>query len=248
MKYYCIISVLSLVLLGGCATAPEEVATAGELYTEAKDLEGAANYTGADEKYRELKSTYPTSPYTQQAILDQIYGYLNRREFALAVSAADEFISLYPDHPQTPYAMYMKGVIYFREDRGVLDKINKQDTSERDPQLMRLSYQAFRELLDTYPDSQYVPDATKRMRFLINGLARNEMHVAYYYFNRDAYVAAAGRAKNVLDIYPDSNSSEAALVLLLKVYQALEADAAAEDIRRILELNFPNSAALRQEG
>ena len=234
-----------LLFISGCATAPEEPPTAAELYAETNELTSEARYDAADEKYDELKSTYPTSPYTQQAILDQIHNFLSRREFALAISSADEFISLYPDHPQTPYALYMKGITYFREDRGILDRIGRQDPTKRDPQLMQLSYEAFQQLLNGYPDSKYAVDAADRMRYLVNSLARGEMHIANYYYRRGAYPSAINRAQKVLEIYPDSTSSEEAVTLLFLAYQNIGATAAADDMRRLLELNYPDSQVLK---
>ena len=79
------------------------------------------------------------------------------------------------------------------------------------------------------------------MRYLINGLAKSEMHIALYYYGREAYGAAIGRAKNVLEIYPDSSSTEAALVTLMSAYAKIGAADAASDARRLLEINFPDN-------
>ena len=171
-------------------------------------------------------------------MLEQIFWHMRRREHALAIVAADEFIRLYPDHPQTPYAMYMKGVIYFRQDRGLMDKIGRQDPTSRDPQLMRLSYEAFDTLLTAYPDSKYAADAADRMRYLVNGLARSEVAVAEYYFSRGAYPAALARARGVLQTYPDSIASERALRVMMESYLGLGAEEAAEEVRKMLVLNF----------
>lgn len=239
--------IFALALASGCATAPDTPPSAAELYAEARSLANAADYENANNKYNELKSTYPTSPYAQQAVLEQIYGYLQRREFALAIAAADEFILLYPDHPQTPYAMYMKGTIYFRQDRGLLDKIGRQDPTERDSFLMRLSFEAYRELVDNYPDSEYTPDAVERMRYLINGLAKSEIHVATFYYEQGAYSAAIARAQNMLETYPDSTSNEDALVILMRAYEHIGAYGASQDAREVLEINFPENPALKEK-
>lgn len=232
--------------LAGCASAPEEPPTAAELYAEASRLATSADYEKASETYEALKSTYPTSPYAQQAVLEQIFWHLRRREHALAIVSADEFIRLYPDHPQTPYAMYMKGVIYFRQDRGFLDKIGRQDPTKRDPQLMRLSYEAFNTLVETYPDSKYAADAADRMRYLVNGLARGEVGIAQYYYARGAYPAALARARAVLQTYPDSAATKDALLVMMRAYHGMGASEAAAEVRQMLQLNFPDSLAEEQ--
>lgn len=239
MYRWCILSLF--LLLAGCAGTPDELPTAKELYEEATQLYREARYAESDEKFDELASTFPTSPYSQQSLLDRIYYYLDRREYALALSTADQFIARYPNHAKTPYAIYMKGIIHFREDRGILDIVGQQDPSSRDTRLMRLAFDAFRELVENYPESPYSLDATKRMRYLINALAKNEIHVANYYYNRGAYSAVISRAQEVLEVYSDSTSTEEALILLIDAYEQLGAQKAAADILRILEINFPQS-------
>ena len=86
--------------------------------------------------------------------------------------------------------LYMKGLSYFRDDRGILDIVGRQNPATRDPKSMQLSFQALRELTEQYPDSPYAVDATKRMRYLINTLAEGEIHVAEYYVRRGAMLAA----------------------------------------------------------
>ena len=243
--------ILSLILfaaaLAGCAQTPEDPPTAAELYDEATELHNGAKYADADAKFDELASTFPTSSYTQQSLLDRVYYFLQRREYVKAIDSADRFVDLYPNHPQTPYAIYMKGVVYFRENRGLLDVIGQQDPSSRDTRLMQLSFEAFSEVVENYPDSRYAADAADRMRYLINALAKNEVHIADYYYKRGAFLAVVGRAENILRIYPDSTSTEAALILLSDAYGELGAAAAAEDARRLLEINFPQSGYFNRE-
>lgn len=234
---------LAAALLGGCATAPEDIKSAAELYADATGHANAARYEQADDAYAQLKSTYPTSPYARQAVLDQLYGYLQRREHLLAVAAADEFLNLYPGSPHVPYALYMKGVVYFREDRGLMDRIGQQDPSSRSPDLMQHSYESFAALLANFPDSPYAEDAALRMRYLINALAKSELHIARYYHRRAAYPAAIGRLRDLLATYPDAAALPQALALLADSYSKIGAADAAADTQRLLEANFPDGAA-----
>ena len=230
---------LAALAAAGCAAdTVAELPTAAELYSQAKELAASADFDGADKKFDELVSTYPTSVYSQQAILDQIFLFHRRREYALAIDTANQFMQLYPDHAEVPYALYMKGVVYFRENRGLLDYIGKQDPSSRAQDLKRLSFEAFEELTQRFPESKYAPDAAKRMSYLINALARNEALIANFYYKQGAYLAVINRAKNILRQYPDSVAIEEALLLLERAYANIGADDAAADTRRILEANF----------
>ena len=60
---------------------------------------------------------------------------------------ADRFIRTYPNHPNVDYAYYLKGLVHFREDQGVLGYVYELDLSEREPKGMRESFAAFKELV-----------------------------------------------------------------------------------------------------
>ena len=88
---------------------------------------------------------------------------------------------------------YLKGLINFTPASAFMSNITGQDPAERDPKGLRASYDAFNDLIKRYPDSKYTPDAIKRVAWLVNTIAMNEVHVARYYYERGAYIAAANR-------------------------------------------------------
>src|SRR2546421_373559 len=122
------------------------------------------------------------------------YAYWKDAERASAIAASDRFIKLYPNHPSVDYAWYLKGLINFNELQGMLSWLTTPDMSDRDPKASRDGFLAFKEVVMRFPESPYAEDAGARMRYLINALANNEVHVAKYYMKRGAYVAAANRA------------------------------------------------------
>lgn len=129
----------------------------------------------------------------------------------------------------------------FNEDLGILGYISMQDQSERDPKAAREAFAAFKELADKYPNSKYAADATARMKYLVNALAWNEVHVARYYLKRGAYVAAANRAQFAVKTYIDAPANEEALFILVKSYDALGMNDLRDDAERVMRTNFPNS-------
>ena len=230
----------ALAALAACAAPPKQE-TARDIYNEATELHSRANYEDAHAMFENLISTFPESRYAKQAMIDQIYYYSLRKQYALAASASDRFIEAHPDSPDVAYALYMKGLAYFRDDRGFLDRIGQQDPSKRDPKSMQLSFQTLRELVERFPDSKYAKDSELRLRFLINALANGEIHVAQYYMRRGAALAAISRAKHVLSVYPDSVATEAALMILIRAYDNIGAADAREDARRLLKENYPEN-------
>lgn len=121
-----------------------------------------------------------------------------------------------------------------------LGKLFNQDPTERDPKAARRSFQFFVELVKKFPKSRYAKDAVQRMTHLRNGLAKYEVHVANYYFQRDAYLAAANRGKYVVENYQRAPAVADALALMVKSYRKLEMSTLASDAMRVLEQNHPD--------
>lgn len=240
------VAILLALLAGGCGLLPDgKDETSGwsaqKLYTEAKASMSDGSYDKAIKYFETLEARYPYGRYAQQAQLEVAYAYYRSSEPALAISACDRFIKLHPNHPNVDYAYYLKGLVNFNEDQGMLGYVSAQDPTERDPKAARESFQAFKELVTRFPESRYTPDATARMNYLVNALASHEVHVALYYYRRGAYVAAANRAQYVLRNYPDAPALEQALFVMIKSYDALGITDLRDDADRVMRKNFPQS-------
>jgi len=232
--------------LGGCGLLPEvQDETAGwsaqKLYAEAKDNLNEGNYERAVKLFEALESRYPFGRYAQQAQLEVAYAYYKDDEPISAIAACDRFIKLHPNHPNVDYAYYLKGLSNFNDDLGLMGNLVDQDMSERDPRAARDAFLTFKELVTRFPDSKYAEDSTARMKYLVNALAGNEVHVAKYYLKREAWVAAANRAKEVLKTYPEAPALEEALAIMVVAYDKLGLTDLRDDALRVLTLNFPNS-------
>jgi outer membrane protein assembly factor BamD len=239
-------ALISTMFITGCGLFPKtQDETAGwsaqQLYNDAKENLNDGNYERAIKMFETLESRYPFGRFAQQAQLEVAYAYYKDNEPISAIAACDRFIKLHPNHPNVDYAYYLKGLANFNEDLGVLGKFVDQDLSERDPKAAREAFQALKELVTRFPDSKYTPDASARMKYLINALANNEVHVAKYYLKRQAYVAAANRAKEVVKTYPEAPATEEALAVMAFAYDKLKLTDLRDDARRVLKLNFPNS-------
>ena len=165
--------------IGGCGLLPEvEDKTANlsaeRLYKLAHEALVEGNYTQAIKHFDTLEARYPYGRYAQQAILESAYANYRAGESATAVAACDRFIRTFPNHPNVDYAHYLKGLVNFREDLGLLGYVYELDLSEREPKGMRESFAAFKELVTKFPESRYAQDATERMKYLTNALGRYE--------------------------------------------------------------------------
>ncbi len=234
------------IALTGCGLLPDQVDetagwSAGRLYSEAKEAQADGNWDTAAKYLEKLEARFPYGRFAQQAQLELGYVYWKANEAGSALAACDRFIKLHPNHPATDYVYYLKGLINFNEDLGLIGYISNQDLSERDPKAARESFESFRELIARFPDSKYAPDAIKRMDYLVNALAQQDVNVAHYYIRRGAYIAAANRAQYAIKTYPRAPAIEEAMFILVHAYDQLGLTDLRDDADRVLRQNFPNS-------
>lgn len=245
-------SSLALILVlcvAACGLIPEQIDetrnwSAQKLYTEAKEKLNEGSYVAAIKLYEKLEARYPYGRFAQQAQLEVAYAYYKDKEIASAITAAERFIKLHPNHPGVDYAYYLRGLASFNDDLGLLGSYAGQDMSERDPKAAREAFNAFKDLVTRFPDSKYTPDSIQRLNYLVNSLASNEIHVARYYMKRGAFVAAANRAQYALKTYPQAVANEEGLLILVQAYDKLGMTDLRNDAERVLKTNFPKSKYL----
>ncbi|MEY4368922.1 MAG: outer membrane protein assembly factor BamD [Burkholderiaceae bacterium] len=247
-------ALLSLALaLAACASLGEKTDetknwSADKLYAEAADELKSGNYEKSIKYFEKLESRYPFGAYAQQAQMQIAYAYYKQNEQAQCLAAIERFIRLHPNHPNVDYMYYLRGLANFKDKKGLLDFISEQDPTERDPKSVRAAFDAFKQLIDRYPNSQYVPDARDRLNYLLDAMAQYEVHVANYYYRRGAYVAAVNRAQNVVRDYPGSESAKSALRIQVLSYEAMGMKELRDDAERVYQLNFSEADAANASG
>ena len=111
----------------------------------------------------------------------------------------------------------------------------------RDQRSARQTLQTMNELVERYPDSEYVEDAKRKMRIAKDQLAGQEMLVGRYYQERLEYLAAINRYRGVVEQYEDTRHVEEALARLTESYYALGLTSDAQTAAAVLGHNFPDS-------
>ena len=231
-------------LLAACSSTPTD-RTAGwspnRIHAEAKDELNSGAWDKAIPLYETLEGRAAGTPLAQQAQLDKDYSQFKDGQKAEAIATLDRFMRLHPASPAIDYALYLKGVINFNDELGLFSFLSRQDLSERDQKAAKQAFESFDELVKRFPDSRYTPDARARMRYTVNALAQYEVHVARYYYQRGAYVAAINRAQRAIADYRDAPALEEALYIMVRSYDKLGMDQMRDDTERVLNQNFPDS-------
>ena len=232
-------------LFVGCSSTPKEdansTAAVEKLYADAKDDMASGSYDRAIKTLERVEGRAAGTLLSQQATLDLAYAQYRTAERAAALATLDRFIKLHPSSPALDYALYLRGIVNFNDNLGILGTLAQQDLSERDQQASRDAYQSFKQLVTQFPQSRYAVDGRARMDYIVNALADYELHVARYYLRRGAFLAAANRAQQVIQEYPQTPANEEALYIMGQSYGLLGLDSLRDDAQRVLKQNVPTS-------
>ena len=235
-----------MLLLSACSFFGEKESVKAEeswgverIYAEAKAALNVADYVTAIQYYEQLEARFPFGEYAQQALLESAYAHYKNDEPETAIAILDRFMRVYPLNENMDYALYLRGLVSFNKDIGLLEKYIPRDESQRDPASAEDALQDFNTLIKRYPQSKYAEDAAQRIVYLRNRLAQHEVNVANYYMRRTSYLAAANRARYVIENYPRTPAMPEALVIMAKAYKIMEMNDLSEDALRVLELNYP---------
>lgn len=234
---------MSALVLAGCASSEKDEFSSKaveKLYAEAKADLDSGGYDRAIRALERVEGRAAGTLLAQQASLDLAFARYKAGERPEAVSTLDRFIKLNPSSPALDYAYYLKGLVNFNDSLGWIYDIMGQDVAERDQQASRDAYQAFRLLIEQFPESKYAPDARLRMDYIANALAEYEVRVARYYLRRGAYLAAANRAQQAIREFERAPAAAEALQIMVTSYDQLGMKGLRDDAQRVLNANFPN--------
>jgi len=224
------------------------LSTEEQFYRRALEQLNANNFNGAIATYQALESRFPFGRFAAQAQIEIVYAYFRNGDMEAARAAADRFIRLHPDNENIDYAYYMRGLSSFRDNAGFFGRFLPIDQTKRDPGRARESFNDFSQLLALYPDSPYAADARARMVFLRNNLAAYEIHVANYYLERRAYVAALRRGQYVVENFQGTPAVADGVAIMIESYLRMGLNDLADTSLALLRENYPQHASLDDDG
>ena len=244
------------IVLGGCGLFGDReerdefagLSTEEQFYRRALDQLNSQNFRGAIATYQALESRFPFGRFAAQAQIEIVFGYYRNGDMEAARAAADRFIRLHPENENIDYAYYMKGLSSFTEDGGIFDRFLPIDQTKRDPGRARESFNDFSQLLALFPDSAYAADARARMVYLRNNLAAYEIHVANYYLERSAYIAALRRGQYVVENFQGTPAVADGVAIMVESYLRLGLNDLADTSLALLKENYPEHTSIDNGG
>jgi outer membrane protein assembly factor BamD len=152
-----------------------------------------------------------------------------------------DFVTLYGDHAQAPYAQFQAGVA----------SLKQVNDPSRDQTQTETALADLREVARRWPGSPWVVAADQMIGVAQDNMAEHEYLVARFYAKRKKYQAAADRLRGVLDHYPryahkdevylllgralvKMNSTQEGLVYLDKLVADYPGTASAREAKKLL--------------
>jgi len=180
---------------------------------------------------QKLERQHPNSQYNEKAKLMQVFANYQLNHYTDTITTADQYIALFPQSDEMPYVLYLKGNAYYNQ---ISDITRDQQTSQN-------AIDAFTQVVQSYPKSQYAKDSADKLQIAYDQLAGKEMSVGRYYEGNGQYAAAIGRFRTVVDKYQTSSHIEEALFRLTEANLALGLISEAQTAAAVLGHNYPSS-------
>ncbi|MBV9511721.1 MAG: outer membrane protein assembly factor BamD, partial [Caulobacteraceae bacterium] len=182
--------------------------------------------------FKEVEEQHPYSEWSRRAIMMEAYAHYESNQYSDAISDADRFIQLYPGHPTTAYAYYIKAECYFEQ---ILDIGRDQASTES-------ALAAMHEVERRFPKTEYAQDARLKIDMINDQLAGREMTIGRWYLRQGDTLAAIGRFKTVVERYQTTSHTPEALYRLVESYLTLGLLDEANKNGAVLGFNYPGDA------
>src|SRR5690606_5653837 len=209
----------------------ESTEPADVLYNQGLANLEAGRLSEASKKFDAVDKQHPYSEFARKALIMATFTNYRQAKYTEAINSGKRFVNLYPTDQDAAYAQYLIGLSYFRQIKDVT-----QDQGDA-----RRTIEAMEEVVQRWPESQYVPDAKEKSRFARDQIAGKEMQIGRYYLERHEYIAAIRRFRGVVENYGNTRHVEEALARLTETYLAMGIASEAQTAAAVLGHNYPDS-------
>jgi len=213
------------------ATYVERTDPADVLYNQGLANLNAGRLEEATKKFAAVDRQHPYSEYARKSLVMGAFSAYRMGNYTEAINAGKRYVQLYPSTQDAAYAQYIVGLAYFRQ---IADVTRDQKDSRR-------AIEAMEEVVQRWPDSEYVDDAQEKIRYARDQLAGKEMQVGRYYLERREYIAAVKRFRYVVENYSNTRHVEESLARLTEAYYAMGLTSEAQAAAAVLGQNYPDS-------
>ena len=234
------ILIISIVLLSACKNNDQKISIIEErdldlqmidAYNEGLNLLDDKYPLQAAKKFNEAELLYPQSLWAPRSSLMSAYSYYYGSYYIDAIEELNRFIEIYPNHDRIVYAYYLLGMCHYEQ---ITDE-KKDLGSIVDAQ------QNFKFVLENYPDTDFALDSHFKLELIQEILASKEMYLAKYYIEKEKWIPAINRYKNVLDKFETTIYVEEALHRLVEIHYKIGLIEESKKYASLLGYNYQSS-------
>jgi outer membrane protein assembly factor BamD len=204
---------------------------AEEVYNDGLARVQKGDFDGAVKKFSSLDKQYPYTDWARKGLIMEAYANYEGGFYEEAITASKRYLQSYPNTSDAAYAQYLMASSYYDQ---IPDITRDQEKSER-------AILALQELVQRYPNSEYVADAKKKIQVASDQLAGKELEVGRFYLQKRNYAGAINRFRQVVSRYQTTRHVEEALERLTEAYMAMGIVNEAQTAAAVLGHNFPDS-------
>jgi outer membrane protein assembly factor BamD len=204
---------------------------AEEIYNDGLARVQKGDFDGAVTKFSSLDKQYPYTDWARKGLIMEAYANYEGGFYDEAITASRRYLQSYPNTTDAAYAQYIMASSYYDQ---IPDITRDQEKSER-------AILALQELVQRYPNSEYVADAKKKIQVASDQLAGKELEVGRFYLQKRNYAGAINRFRQVVSRYQTTRHVEEALQRLTEAYMAMGIVGEAQTAAAVLGHNFPDS-------
>ena len=241
MNYFLkFILIISIVFISACQNNDEKISIIEErdldlqmidAYNEGLNLLDDNYPLKAAEKFNEAELLYPQSLWAARSSLMSAYSFYYGSYYVDAIEELNRFKEIYPNHERIVYAYYLMGMCYYEQ---IADE-KKDLGSIVDAQ------QNFKYVLENYPDTDFALDSQFKLELIQQILASKEMYLAKYYIEKEKWIPAINRYKNVLDKFETTIYVEEALHRLVEIHYKIGLIDESKKYAALLGYNYQSS-------
>jgi outer membrane protein assembly factor BamD len=202
-----------------------------EIYNEAVDALESEDYALAASRFDDVERQHPYSVWATKAQIMAAFAHYQGKEYDDALIAVDRFIQLHPGNRDIAYAYYLRALCYYEQISDV----------ERDQLNTEKAYNALREVVQRFPNTEFARDAKLKIDLTRDHLAGKEMEVGRFYLKRSYYLAAINRFRRVVDEFQTTSHVPEALHRLVEAYTSIGMKEEARKAASVLGYNYPGS-------
>jgi outer membrane protein assembly factor BamD len=202
-----------------------------QAYKEGLELLNRGDGLGASKKFSDAELLYPQSIWAPRSSLMSAYSLYSSMYFVDAVYEAERFLKVYPKHEREVYAHYLLAISYYDQ---IIDE-------KKDLNPLIKAKENFEIVINKYPNSDFAFDAKLKLAAIQEILASKEMYTAKYYFEREKWIPAINRYKNVINKYQTTIYVEEALHRLVEIHYIIGLEEEAKKYAVLLGYNYKSS-------